>query len=595
MSLIVQKFGGTSVADTEKIRAAARRALRAQGQGHQVVMVVSAMGKNTDMLVDLAAQICDDPPAREMDMLLSTGEQVSVALMAMAIHDLGGKAVSLTGGQIGVKTDSSHTKARIQSISTERMRRLLDEGNIVIAAGFQGVDEDLDITTLGRGGSDTSAVALAAVLGAEMCEIYTDVDGVFTTDPRLVADARKMANVSHDEILELASLGAGVMHSRSIEFGKKFNVPIHVRNSGVFTDDPGTIIGPIPESDNRAVSGCALTRTEARITVVGVPNKPGVSLTIFDSLAKVNVAVDMIMQTTSQDGRTNISFTVLESDLSRALEAVGAAAEQVGAADVLHAANVSKVSVVGLGMARQSGVADRMFRALAEAAINIEAITTSAIKVSCLVAREKGLEALRAVHTEFELGLPPSGRATFADSLAAAKQVKEADAMAVVHRLQSMEDLTVHGVELDDSQAMVTLSEVLDSPGIAADIFESVAASGILVDMIVQGIGADGTTTLNFTVPKTHIQAATEAAGEVVKKLGGNVRSEGSIAILSVTGIGIRSHTGVGLRMFQALAEKGINVELVSTSEVKVNVVVDGSKALAGLAALKEAFADVIG
>ncbi|HCK42038.1 MAG TPA: aspartate kinase, partial [Planctomycetaceae bacterium] len=262
MSLIVQKFGGTSVADAEKIRAAARRALRAQQQGNQVVMVVSAMGKNTDLLVNLADQVCNQPPAREMDMLLSTGEQVSVALMAMAITGLGGKAVSLTGGQIGVRTDSSHTKARIQSISTERMQRLLDQGNIVIAAGFQGVDEDLNITTLGRGGSDTSAVALAAVLGAEMCEIYTDVDGVFTTDPRIVAEARKMSNVSHDEILELASLGAGVMHSRSIEFGKKFNVPIHVRNSGVFTDEPGTIIGPIPESENRSVSGCALTKAE---------------------------------------------------------------------------------------------------------------------------------------------------------------------------------------------------------------------------------------------------------------------------------------------------------------------------------------------
>ena len=369
MSLIVQKFGGTSVADTEKIRAAARRALRAQGQGHQVVMVVSAMGKNTDTLVDLADQVCDDPPAREMDMLLSTGEQVSVALMAMAIHDLGGKAVSLTGGQIGVKTDSSHTKARIQSISTDRMQRLLDEGNIVIAAGFQGVDDDLNITTLGRGGSDTSAVALAAVLGAEMCEIYTDVDGVFTTDPRLVADARKMSNVSHDEILELASLGAGVMHSRSIEFGKKFNVPIHVRNSGVFTDEPGTIIGPIPESDNRAVSGCALTKAEARITVIGAPDKPGVSLAIFESLAEVNVAVDMIMQTAGHEGRADISFTVLESDLTRALEAVQATATALGATQVTHAANVSKVSVVGLGMATQSGVADRMFRALAESDI----------------------------------------------------------------------------------------------------------------------------------------------------------------------------------------------------------------------------------
>lgn len=595
MSLIVQKFGGTSVADAEKVRAAARRALRAQQQGHQVVMVVSAMGKNTDALVDLAGQVCDNPPAREMDVLLSTGEQVTMSVMAMAIHDLGGKAVSLTGGQMGIRTDSSHTKARIQSITTDRMQKLLADGNIIIAAGFQGVDEDLNITTLGRGGSDTSAVALAAVLGAEMCEIYTDVDGVFTTDPRQVADARKMSNVSHDEMLELASLGAGVMHSRSIEFGKKFNVPIHVRNSGVFTDDPGTIIGPIAESENRAVSGCALTKEEARITVSGVPDKPGVSLTIFEKLASENVAVDMIMQTAGHDGLADISFTVLESDLQRTLAAVEEAAADVGAAGVAYEANASKVSVVGLGMAIQSGVADRMFRALAEAEINIAAITTSEIKVSCLVSRDQGLAALRAVHGEFELGQPPQNRVTFADSLAAARKAKEADAVAVVSRLQAMEDLTIHGVALDDSQAIVTLTDVPDSPGISADIFEAVAAQGIVVDMIVQGIGADGKTNLSFTVPQAAVDMAKAAAGEVVEKLGGTVDSDQSMAILSVTGVGIRSHTGVGLRMFRALSQAGINVELVSTSEVKVNVVVRGDKGEAGLQALQTAFDDVVG
>ncbi len=595
MSMIVQKFGGTSVADAEKVRAAARRALRAQQQGHQVVMVVSAMGKNTDMLVDLADQVCDNPPAREMDVLLSTGEQVTMSVMAMAIHDLGGKAISLTGGQIGVRTDSSHTKARIQSISTDRVKKLLDEGNIVIAAGFQGVDDDYNITTLGRGGSDTSAVALAAVLGAEMCEIYTDVDGVFTTDPRQVADARKMSNVSHDEMLELASLGAGVMHSRSIEFGKKFNVPIHVRNSGVFTDEPGTIIGPIAESQNRAVSGCALTKEEARITVSGVPDKPGVSLTIFEKLAAENVAVDMIMQTAGHDGLADISFTVLEADLARTLEAVKEAAAAVGAIGVAHEAKTSKISVVGLGMATQSGVADRMFRALAESNINIEAITTSEIKVSCLVSREQGLEALRAVHNEFELGRPPDQRVTFSDCLAAARRAKEADAVAVVNRLQAMEDLTIHGVILDDSQALVTLTDVPDDPGISADIFEAVAAKGIVVDMIVQGIGANGKTNLSFTIPEPATGEATSAAGSVVKTLGGNVESYPKIAILSVTGVGIRSHTGVGLRMFRALSQAGINVELVSTSEVKVNVVVQNDKGQAALAALLGAFDDVIG
>ncbi|MEM6656234.1 MAG: aspartate kinase [Planctomycetota bacterium] len=594
MPLIVQKFGGTSVADAEKIRAAARRALRAQQQGAQVVMVVSAMGKNTDTLVDLAGQVCDRPSAREMDMLLSTGEQVSVALVAMAIHDFGGRAVSLTGGQIGVRTDSSHTKARIQSISTERMKRLLDEGNIVIAAGFQGVDDDLNITTLGRGGSDTSAVALAAVLGAEMCEIYTDVDGVFTTDPRLVANARKMLTVSHDEMLELASLGAGVMHSRSIEFGKKFNVPIHVRNSGVFTDEPGSIIGPLAESPRRSVSGAALTKAEARVTVAGVPDRPGVSLLLFERLAAANVAVDMVVQTAGQDGLADISFTVLESDLRRTLEAVESAAGEIGAREVTHDATVSKVSVVGLAMATQSGVADRMFRALAKAGVNIEAITTSEIKVSCLVQREAGLAALRAVHDEFELDTPPDERATFDDALAATREAKRADAVAVVSRLQAMEDLTIHGCSLDDSQALVTLTEAPDHPGIAAQVFERVGEAAIVVDMIVQGVGAGGTTSLAFTVPVADAERARAIAAEAASAFGGTAQSDAEVAILSVTGVGVRSHTGVGVRMFRSLSQAGINVELISTSEMKVNAVVAADSGDAGLAVLEKAFADVL-
>ncbi len=323
MSLIVQKFGGTSVADSEKIKAAARKAVRAQKDGNQVVMVVSAMGKNTDMLVDLAAQISERPPAREMDMLLSTGEQVSVALMAMAIHELGSTAVSLTGGQIGIRTDSTHTKARIRSISTERMQKLLDRGHIVIAAGFQGIDEDYNITTLGRGGSDTTAVALAAVLQASSCEIYTDVDGVYTTDPRLLPEARRVSQISYDEMLELASLGAGVMHSRSIEFAKKFSVPIHVRSS--FTDIPGTMIVNEPEDASRPVSGAALTKDEARITVGNVPDVPGTSLEIFSRIAQKNVSVDMIVQNIGKDGKADISFTVPRKELQITLEAVASA------------------------------------------------------------------------------------------------------------------------------------------------------------------------------------------------------------------------------------------------------------------------------
>src|SRR6056297_3492805 len=325
MSLIVQKFGGTSVADVEKIRAAARKAIRAQRQGHRVVMVVSAMGKNTDTLLDLAGQVCDFPPARELDMLLSTGEQVSVALVAMAIHDMGSKAISLTGGQIGMKTDNSFSKARIRSISTERIERLLDEGNIVVAAGFQGIDDEMNITTLGRGGSDTTAVALAAVLGADACEINTDVDGVYTTDPRKLPEARRVDVISYDEMLELASLGAGVMHSRSIEFAKKFGVPIHVRSS--FSDAEGTMIVAEPESESASVCGAALTRDEARVTVLDVPDVPGTSLGIFSAIASRKIAVDMIVHDVGSAGTSAISFTVQRSERYSTLEALREAAE----------------------------------------------------------------------------------------------------------------------------------------------------------------------------------------------------------------------------------------------------------------------------
>ncbi len=557
-------------------------------------MVVSAMGKNTDVLVELAHEVCQgggEPPAREMDMLLSTGEQVSVALMAMAVHDLGAKAVSLTGGQIGIKTDSSHTKARIQSISTDRIRKLLDEGNIVIAAGFQGIDNDFNITTLGRGGSDTTAVALAAVLGADACEIFTDVDGVFTTDPRLVAEARKMERVSHDEMLELASLGAGVMHSRSIEFGKKFNVPIHVRNSAVFTDEPGTVIGPDPEAGDRPVSGAALTKNEARVSIRHIPDRPGTSHAIFSRLADKNVTVDMIVQSAGAGGLADISFTVVEEDLNKALSVVRAAAAELGGGEISHDASVAKVSIVGPGMATQSGVADRMFRALAEEDINITAITTSEIKVSVLVARERMTDALRAVHREFELDRSPRERARFGE---VARSRPEANAIDVVSRLQHMEDLMIDGVELDTSQACVTLKEIPDTPGVSAEVFEAVAAAGLLVDMIVQSVGEEGTTNISFTVPKEDLDRTRSTVKELIARLGGRIAADEQVAILSVAGVGVRSHTGVGTRMFQALANAGINVDMISTSEIRVNVVVDVDKAAAGLQALKEVFADVM-
>lgn len=430
--LVVQKFGGTSVADAEKIRAAARKAVRAQNEGSRVVMVVSAMGKNTDLLLDLAGQVAEKPPAREMDMLLSTGEQVSVALVAMAIGDLGAKAISLTGGQLGMLTDNSFSKARIQSISTARIERLLDEGYIVVAAGFQGIDEDSNITTLGRGGSDTTAVALAAVLGADECEIYTDVDGVYTTDPRLLAEARRVDVISYDEMLELASLGAGVMHNRSIEFAKKFSVPIHVRSS--FSDGHGTMIVAQPESKTAGVSGAAMTPSESRVTVLGVPDVPGKSLQIFSAIAARKIAIDMVVQNVGTQGRADVSFTVPKTELKATIEAVQGVLADVGATGITHDEQVSKVSVVGANMATQTGVASRMFRALADAGVNIQMITTSEIKISTLVPRDQATIALRAVHTAFDLHERPSD-ATSWDQIKAQRQAG-GDMESIVRRLQ---------------------------------------------------------------------------------------------------------------------------------------------------------------
>jgi aspartate kinase len=591
MPIIVQKFGGSSVANPEKILRAARRAIRAQQEGNQVVMVVSAMGDTTDDLLELAAKITDKPPAREMDMLLSTGEQVSVALMAIAIHSLGHQAVSLTGAQIGVKTDASFRKARIRSIETARLRKSLDEGNIVIAAGFQGIDDDFNITTLGRGGSDTTAVALAAVLRADACEIYTDVDGVYTTDPRVVPEARRVSRIGYDEMLELASLGAGVMHSRSIEFGKKFDVPIHVRSS--FTDQPGTMIVAEPERPDQPVSGAAITKDEARITVQGVSDKPGTSLEIFSRIAARNISVDMIVQNVGQSGKADISFTVPQNELAAALEAVREASETAGVDQITSDDSVAKVSVVGLGMAKQTGVAEKMFRALADAGINIQMITTSEIKISVLVSRDRAAEALRIVHHAFELDKEPAEPVKPWTGHAAAP-----DAAAVVARLQgiNMEDLTIDGIDLDSTQARVTIAGVPDQPGIAAKVFEDVAAAGVFVDMIVQSHPSlGGSATLSFTVPQNQLTRSVEAAKRIAQNLGcREVSSSPIIAKLSVSGVGLRTHTGVAIRMFKALAEAGINLEMINTSEVRVNVVVEGAAGEKGLKQLQAAFADVM-
>ena len=579
LPLVVQKFGGTSVADADKILAAARRAIRAHREGTQVIVVVSARGKTTDKLIALAKEISERPPAREMDMLLSTGEQVSVALMAMAIESLGVPSISFTGAQIGIVTDSFHTKARIRDISTDRIRQALDIGKIVIVAGFQGVDEHYNITTLGRGGSDTTAVALAAVLGADACEIYTDVDGVYTTDPRIVAEARKVDRISFDEMLELASLGAGVMHSRSIEFAKKYNVPIHVRSS--FADAPGTWI--VAERDARligaSVTGAALAKDEARVTVLGVPDRPGVVHGLFRRIAEANIVVDMIVQNVATDGRTEVSFTVAGGDLAETLAVAEHAAGEIGAEGVTHDPHVAKVSVVGLGMRVHTGVAKVMFEALGAAGVNIQMITTSEIKISVLVDRASASLALRTVHSAFELERSrPDVSPEYTPPRHSTTDVpppSRIDSEPIPNGMGGMEDLVISGVELDEDQARVTLLRVPDQPGYAAGVFRSIARAGVNVDMIVQNVrSVVGDTRLSITVPRRDADRAAAAAAEIVGDPS-QILVEPAMAKLSVVGIGIRTHTGVATRMFGALADSEINIALINTSEVRINVLTD--------------------
>ena len=409
MAIIVQKFGGTSVADAEKIRRAAKRVIKAVEKGFRVVVVASARGKQTDQLVADALELNPNPPKREMDQLLSTGEQQSVSLFAMTLDAMGYSAISFTGSQIRMMTDSVHTKARIISIDTERIHRQLEQGKVVIVAGFQGIDEHENITTLGRGGSDTTGVALAAALGAKICEIYTDVDGIYTADPRIFKSAVKMKRISYDEMLEMASLGAGVMHPRAIEFGKKYDVTIHVRSSSEDTD--GTIIiHEVPQMEGVVVSGATIQRDMAKIGLVGVDNVPGNAAKIFAHLAKAKVVVHDIVQTELSPEKANLSFMIGISDLTAAKEAVEQIKNEVNCQSVFAREDIAEVSVVGVGMRSHYGVAETMFEALAEAKVNIDSITTSEIRISCTVDEDQAEKALKAICGAFELNKPAETR-----------------------------------------------------------------------------------------------------------------------------------------------------------------------------------------
>jgi len=402
--LIVQKYGGTSVSNIERIKAVAEKVSNTVKAGNKVVVVVSAMAGETDKLIGLAHQICPDPPEREMDLLLSSGERVTASLTTMALHQRGHKAIALTGRQMGIITDTVHTKAKIEKIIATRAVKALEQDYIVVVAGFQGVTEDEDVTTLGRGGSDLTAVAIAAALGADLCEIYTDVDGVYTADPNIVPEAKKLDKISYEEMLELASLGAKVLQTRSVEFAMKYSVPVVVRSS--FNDNPGTLVTKEDkEMEKVVVSGIAHDKNQAKITILKVPDRPGIAAKLFKTIADTNIVVDMIVQNISSDGKaTDISFTVPKTDARKALEITEKLSKELGAEGVLLNEDIAKISIVGVGMRTHSGVAAQMFEVLANYGINIMAISTSEIKISCLIDSKYTELAVRVLHDIFKLG-----------------------------------------------------------------------------------------------------------------------------------------------------------------------------------------------
>ncbi len=406
--LIIQKYGGSSVANPERIKRVAQRVIETKHKGANVVVVVSALGDTTDELLQLASQITQNPSERELDMLMATGEQVSVALLAMAIHELGEDAVSFTGAQVGILTDTTHTKAKLVNINAQRIIPELAKGRIVIVAGFQGINPNQDITTLGRGGSDLTAVALAQALHADMCEIFTDVEGVYTADPRIVPQARKLDTISYDEMLEMASLGAQVMQARSIFVAKRFDIPIHVRSS--FSPREGTMITKSARAmEDIVVSGVTLQKDEAKVTIRDVPDKPGMAADIFRELAGKDINVDMIVQNVSREGSTDLSFTVVKSDLPATLRVTRSVAHRIGAGEVTTDEGVAKLSIVGIGMRSHSGIAAKMFEAMARERINIEMISTSEIKISCVIRRQHAERAMRTIHQAFGLGKKKRG------------------------------------------------------------------------------------------------------------------------------------------------------------------------------------------
>ncbi|MEO1125414.1 MAG: aspartate kinase [Cyanobacteria bacterium J06635_15] len=593
MALIVQKYGGTSVGTVERIQAVAKRVLKTVQAGNAVVVVVSAMGKTTDGLVKLANEITRNPSRREMDMLLSTGEQVSIALLSMALQALDQSATSLTGAQVGIVTEADHTRARILNIKTDRIERHLQDGDVVVVAGFQGIAQSnqLEITTLGRGGSDTSAVALAAALQADCCEIYTDVPGILTTDPRLVPEAQLMPEITSDEMLELASLGAKVLHPRAVEIARNYGVQLVVRSS--WTDEPGTkVVSPIPHP--RPLDGLEIAHPvdavefdtdQAKVALLRIPDRPGIAARLFGEIAQQTLNVDLIIQSIHDGNSNDIAFTVTHGNLTRA-EAVATAIapvlrntpDAIDEAEVMIDRRVAKVSIAGAGMIGRPGVAAQMFSTLAAAGINIQMISTSEVKVSCTVENTDCDRAIAALCEAFSITSSP---------------VKPEAKGAPINP----EDLPpVRGAALDRDQARLAIRQVPDQPGMAAQIFQLLADSNVSVDMIIQSQRSrplDGYTTrdIAFTVALADAENAKQVLDQVRADIGyREVVLDTQIAKVSVVGVGMIYRPGVAAKMFRALADLDINIQMIATSEIKISCVVDEVAGVNALKAIHNAF-----
>lgn len=590
MACIVQKFGGTSVGSTDRIRAVAERIRKTAASGDLVVAVVSAMGKTTDRLVELAGEITANPCQREMDMLLSTGEQVSIALLSMALQELGQPAISLTGAQVGIVTEAAHSRARILQISPARIERHLQEGKVVVVAGFQGISSDgeLEITTLGRGGSDTSAVALAIALNARCCEIYTDVPGILTTDPRIVPAARLMAEIACDEMLELASLGAKVLHPRAVELARNYGMPLVVRSS--WSDEPGTrVLSPHSPTRprealefGRSVDAVEFDPAEARLALLHVPDAPGVAADIFGKLAAAGIRVNIILQSLHAGNTNDIAFTVARTDLEAARKVAEAIAadlrDRENGTEIAVAVEpaVARVAIVGAGMIGRPGIAARMFAVLAAADVNIRTITTSEVKVSCEI--EPGCldVALERLCGEFGAEVTPRPTAVVAATTTQAPPVR--------------------GVALDPDQARIALSNVPDRPGLAAHIFGCLAACGISVDTILQsqrdrqheGIA---TRDIYFTVARGDVDSARETLAPLAAEFPHTeILIDRDVAKISIVGAVADDSPRVATQFFTALAQQQINIRAITSAGLKISCIVSCDEGNVALQAVHTAF-----